>query len=154
MPPASNAFAASAASQEPSGYLQRLDRTLRFALATGLRSSFKFCSAILVRQPLAIPLLSADFLLHGRLTRSTMPARAVIESEAAFQCKLCCKTRTTAACMPTLQAIVGGAAFRLGKTRSKTKPATVEKRATSSDHRTTSDPQVHIASCRRRSTPL
>lgn len=86
MPPASNAFAACAASQEPSGYLQRLDRTLRFALEIGLRSFFEFCAVILVRQPLAIPLLSADFLLHGRLTRSMMPARAAIESGAAFQC--------------------------------------------------------------------
>jgi hypothetical protein len=31
-------------------------------------------------------LLSADFLLHGRLPRSMMPARAAIESGAAFQC--------------------------------------------------------------------
>jgi hypothetical protein len=40
--------------------------------------------------------LSADFLLPGRLPRSMMPARAAIESGAAFQCKLCCKTLTMA----------------------------------------------------------
>ena len=96
MPPASMLLLLAPLARSPPVYLQRLHRTLRFALEIGLRSFFKFCAAILVRQPLAIPLLSADFLLPGRLPRSMVPARAAIESGAAFQCKLCCKTLTMA----------------------------------------------------------